>query len=86
MAQGIPVQSLELQAEADINTTDFGGSGDLQPKTIGFESVRVQADAPHDALLASVRHATLWSPVASNIHNSVHLDATLEAAVVERAG
>ena len=89
MAQAIPVQSLELQVKADINTAAVWGSGDLQPKTIGFEAVRVrvhmQADAPHDTLLALVKHAPLWSPVANTIHNPVHLDVTLETPVVERA-
>ena len=84
VAQGIPVHALELQVEADINTTAVWGVGDLNPKTIGFESVRVhvrmQADATRDTLLALVRHATLWSPVANTIHNPVHLDVTLDAA------
>lgn len=88
VAQGIPVQSLELHVEADINTTAVWGSGDLHPKAIGFEAVRVQvqmqADAPYDALLALIRHATLWSPVANTIHNPVHLDVTLAAAATER--
>ena len=60
------------------------GTGDLTPKTIGFEtirvSVRIEADAPRASLDALVRHATLWSPVANTLHNPVHLDVTLEAA------
>jgi len=32
-----------------------------------------------------VRHATLWSPVANTLHNPVHLDVTLEPALVRAA-
>ena len=89
VARGIPVQSLVLHVEASINTTAVWGSSDLHPKTIGFESVRVQvqmqADAPRDALLALIRHATLWSPVANTIHNPVHLDVVLGAPKAEPA-
>ena len=32
VAQGLPIQSLELELEADINATSVWGAGDLQPK------------------------------------------------------
>jgi hypothetical protein len=58
--------------------------GDILPGSIGFETVKVvvrlEADAPRDALDALVRHATLWSPVANTLHNPVHLDVLLAAA------
>jgi uncharacterized OsmC-like protein len=84
VAQSIPIHGLELELEADINTTAVWGAGDLNPKTIGFETVRVavrlDADVPHHILEALVRHATLWSPVANTLHNPVHLDVTLAPA------
>ena len=81
VAQGIPIRNLEVDLEADINTTPVWGAGDLNPKTIGFEAVRVlvhiDADAPRSLLEALVSHATLWSPVANTLHNPVHLDVVL---------
>lgn len=86
LAQRIPIRALELELEADINVSTVWGAGDLHPKTIGFEtirvSVRLDADAPREVLAALVRHATLWSPVANTLHNPVHLDVTLERAEV----
>jgi uncharacterized OsmC-like protein len=83
VAQGIPLRSLELELSADLNSTAVWGAGDLTPKTIGFETIRVlvciEADAPRVSLEALVRHATLWSPVANTLHNPVHLDVTLDA-------
>ena len=89
VAQGILLRSLELELAADVNLTAVWGAGDLTPKTIGFEtirvSVRIEADAPRISLEALVRHATLWSPVANTLHNPVHLDVTLEATQAEAA-
>lgn len=89
LAQGIPLQSLELELAADLNSTAVWGAGDLTPKTIGFETIRVdvriEADAPRASLEALVRHATLWSPVANTLHNPVHLDVTLQAPHPEAA-
>lgn len=82
LAQGIPIRSLELGVEADINTTAVWGAGDIKPKTIGFEairvSVRIDADASRKALVALIKHTVLWSPVANTLHNPVHLDVALE--------
>ncbi|KQQ11523.1 peroxiredoxin [Methylobacterium sp. Leaf122] len=86
LAQGIPIRSLELNVEADINMTSLWGSGDLHPKTIGFESIRVSvkvdADASRKALATLVKHTVLWSPVANTLHNPVHLDVALARSVV----
>lgn len=90
-ARQIPVRHLELRLEADINTTAVWGTGDIEPKPVGFEAVRVSveldADAPEEALTALIRHATLWSPVANSLHNPIHLDVTLAPAprATERA-
>jgi uncharacterized OsmC-like protein len=85
LVRGIPIRSLELNVEADINTTSIWGSGDLQPKPLGFEAIRVSvtmdADASRKALSALVRHTLLWSPVANTLHNPVHLDVALAPAV-----
>jgi uncharacterized OsmC-like protein len=84
LAQGIPIRSLELELEADLNTSAVWGAGDLNPKTIGFETVRVlvrlEADTSRVRLEALIQHATLWSPVANTLHNPVHLDVTLAPA------
>ncbi len=81
IAQRIPIRSLELALEADINTSAVWGAGDLHPKAIGFETVRVvvsiEAEASREDLEALIRHATLWSPVANTLHNPVHLDISL---------
>ncbi len=81
VARYIPIRSLELLLEADINTTAVWGIGDDHPKPLGFESIRVsvqiQADATDEVLQALIKHATLWSPVANTLHNPVHLDVTL---------
>ncbi|WP_375455114.1 OsmC family protein [uncultured Methylobacterium sp.] len=87
LAQGIPIRSLELNVEADINMTSVWGTGDLHPKTIGFEtirvSVRMDADASRKTLAALVNHTVLWSPVANTLHNPVHLDVTLASVPAE---
>ena len=81
VVQRIPIRSLELELEADINTTSVWGAGDLTPKAIGFETIRVlvhlEADVPRKSLDALIHHALLWSPIANTLHNPVHLDVTL---------
>lgn len=81
VARYIPIRSLELVLEADINTTAVWGTGDNNPKPLGFETIRVsvqiQADASDEVLQALIKHATLWSPVANTLHNPVHLDVML---------
>ncbi len=90
VARHIPVRHLELHLEADLNTTAVWGTGDTDPKPIGFEAVRVSveldADASEDALAALIRHATLWSPVANSLHNPIHLDVVLAPASRTAAG
>ncbi len=89
VAQAIPIRSLTLELEADINTTAVWGAGNVAPHTIGFETIRVSvhldAEAPRASIEALVRHATLWSPVANTLHNPVHLDVTLVPALVGAA-
>lgn len=89
LGRGIPIRSLELSVEADINTTSVWGSGDLHPKTIGFETIRVavniDADASRKTLAALIKHTVLWSPVANTLHNPVHLDVALTPAAAAAA-
>jgi uncharacterized OsmC-like protein len=89
LGRGIPIRSLELSVEADINMTAVWGSGDLHPKTIGFETIRVSvsidADASRKTLAALVKHTVLWSPVANTLHNPVHLDVALAPAAAAAA-
>lgn len=89
IAQGISIRALEVDLAADINTSAVWGSGDLNPKTIGFEAIRVtvriDADVSRKVLDGLVKHAVLWSPVANTLHNPVHLDVTLVPAMAEAA-
>lgn len=84
IARNIPIRRLELKLEADISTTATWGTSDVEPKAIGFETIRiearVEANATRDSLDALVRHATFWSPVANTLHNPVHLDVTLASS------
>ncbi|HQT86323.1 MAG: peroxiredoxin [Acidiphilium sp. 37-64-53] len=78
VAQNITIQSLELELEADINITAVWGTGDVSPKPVGFDAVRVKvnliADAPQDQIDALIAHATKWSPVANTFTKPVALD------------
>ena len=77
VARGITIQKLELELEADINITAVWGTGDVSPKPVGFDAVRVkvdlEADAPRAALDELVAHATRWSPVANTFMKPVAL-------------
>lgn len=77
VARDIVVRRLELELEADINITAVWGTGDVSPKPVGFEDVRVSvhfdADAPKETLDALVAHAVRWSPVANTYTKPVTL-------------
>lgn len=81
VAQGVAITRLELDVEADIDTTPFGDGG--RPGQLGFDAVRVgvhlEGDAPRETLRALVSRSALWSPVANTLHNPVHLDVSLIA-------
>jgi uncharacterized OsmC-like protein len=81
LSQGIPIRSLELSVEADINMSSVFAGRNLQPRPIGFEAIRVSvtmdADASSKTLATLIRHTVLWSPVANTLHNPVHLDVAL---------
>lgn len=87
VAQGVAITRLELEVEADIDTTPFGDGG--RPGQLGFDAVRVgvhlEGDAPRETLRALVSRSALWSPVANTLHNPVHLDVSLIADGTPRA-
>ncbi len=77
VARGMVITSLELELEADINITAVWGTGDVSPKPVGFDAVRVtvhlDADAPKAELDALIAHAKVWSPVADTFTKPVAL-------------
>lgn len=77
VAQNIVIHSLALNLEADINITSVWGTGDISPKPVGFDAIRVtvelDADAPRETLDALIAHAKKWSPVANTIAKPVAL-------------
>jgi uncharacterized OsmC-like protein len=78
IAQGITVQKLEIELEADINITAVWGTGDTSPKPVGFDAVRVkvhlESDATDEARDALIAHAKKWSPVANTFIKPVAVD------------
>ncbi len=82
VARNITITRLELELEADINITSVWGTGDISPKPVGFDAVRVKVhldgDAPQEELDAIIAHAKVWSPVANTFTKPVAL--TVDAA------
>ena len=80
VAQGITINKMELELEADINITSVWGTGDTSPKPVGFDAVRVRvhldSDADADTTRALIAHATRWSPVANTFSKPVALDVS----------
>ena len=80
MARDITVRSLELELEANINITSVWGTGDVSPKSVGFDAVRVKvhldADAPQAELDELIKQATTWSRVANTFTKPVALDVS----------
>ena len=85
-AGSIVVHSLELEVEADVATSPLWDRSGRAPGPVGFEAIRVavrlEAEAPAEALRALVAHAVLWSPVANTLHGPVHLDVALAGPAV----
>jgi uncharacterized OsmC-like protein len=79
VAQGITIQTLELELEADINITAVWGTGDVSEKPVGFTDVRVKVDmecegVSPEEVSALVAHVKKWSPVANTFTRPVNLD------------
>ena len=81
VARGITIKTLEVELEADINITSVWGTGDTNPKPVGFTDVRIKinldADAPKEELEDLIAHANAWSPVANTIRNPVNMTVEL---------
>ena len=80
-AQAERLETEALSLERTVGGRDNRLSGLVRvtcAETIAsYLTVHLDADAPHDALSALIRHVTLWSPVANTLHNPVHLDVAL---------
>jgi len=68
MAQNITIRSLELEVEADIDTTAIWGADNLSPKTISFESIRVSVRLDADASRAPLE-ALILNPFSRDLSN-----------------
>jgi uncharacterized OsmC-like protein len=81
--RNIRLTKVELELEGDINITAVWGTGDTaEDKVVGFSAVRakvrLEGDAPREALDALIRHADRWSPVANTLRLPVNV--TVEPA------
>jgi uncharacterized OsmC-like protein len=81
--RNIRLTKVELELEGDINITAVWGTGDTaEDKVVGFSAVRarvrLEGDAPREQLVALIRHADRWSPVANTFRLPVEL--TVEPA------
>jgi uncharacterized OsmC-like protein len=83
VARGFGVRHIGVDLEAEINITSVWGTGDLAPKPVGFQAIRLRieldldgaSEAERDAL---IRHAVQWSPVLNTVRNPV--DVIVSAA------
>ena len=79
--EGITINKLELELEADINITSVWGVGDTSEKPVGFTDVRIKAnidaDAPRDRLEELLQHVLKWSPVTGTYRNPVSVNGSL---------
>jgi uncharacterized OsmC-like protein len=80
-ARAIPIRRLAIELEGDIDFAALWGTGDLDFKGLGFEtisiSVQIEADTPREVLQALLDHAVRWSPVANTLYNPINLDIAL---------
>lgn len=76
VARGFGVRHIGVELEADINITSVWGTGDLNPKPVGFEAIRLRVELDLDGATEAekqelIRHAAHWSPVLNTIRNPV---------------
>ena len=80
----IVVRRLELRLEVDVGASHLWEPVGVGLKAIGMEAIRVcvriDAEASPEAIRSLVRHAVGWSPIASTLHDPVHLDVAVEAS------
>jgi uncharacterized OsmC-like protein len=76
VARGFGVRHIGVELEADINITSVWGTGDLNPKPVGFEAIRLRVELDLDGASeaekkALIEHAVQWSPVLNTVRNPV---------------
>jgi uncharacterized OsmC-like protein len=76
VARGFGVRHIGIELEGDINITSVWGTGDLAPKPVGFEALRLRVELDLDGASESekqelIRHAATWSPVLNTVKNPV---------------
>ena len=80
LVRHIPIVKLALDVSGEIDDAVHWGTS-REAKPIGFDSisvsVRIESDAPPEALVALIKHAVLWSPVGNTLYNQVHLEVDL---------
>ena len=81
VARGIPIRTLEVHTQGDVDPSALWGTGPRRARPLGFQSiaihVQIEADVPREVLKALVDYAVLWSPVANTIHDPVDLVVSL---------
>jgi len=81
VARGFGVRHIAVELEADINVTSVWGTGDLAPKPVGFEAIRLRVELDLDGATEEekaelIRHAAQWSPVLNTIRQPVAVAVT----------
>lgn len=76
VARGFGVRHIGVELEADINITSVWGTGDLGPKQVGFQAVRLRVEleldgATEEQRQAIIQHAAHWSPVLNSVEKPV---------------
>lgn len=76
VARGFGVRHIGVELEADINITSVWGTGDLTPKSVGFEAIRLRVELDLEGASEAekqelIQHAAQWSPVLNTVRNPV---------------
>ncbi len=76
VVRGFAVRHIGVELEADINITSVWGTGDLAPKPVGFEAIRLRVELDLEGASEAekqelIQHAANWSPVLNTIRNPV---------------
>lgn len=76
VARGFGVRHIGVELEADINITSVWGTGDLNPKPVGFEAIRLRVELDLDGASETekqelIQHTAQWSPVLNTIRQPV---------------
>ena len=76
VARGWTVNAIAVELEGDINITSVWGTGDLSPKPVGLQGVRIRVDLDVDGATDAevndlIAHAAQWSPVLNTVKSPV---------------